>query len=349
MKTFAFHRRFIALVAAWLTLTAVSWAADTVKLVKGSLQGHVVNMTPDHVELETGADKNRQIAVSTIKTISFEGEPTELKIAKTHAISGHYAEAAAALARIDRDLARPEVQQDFEFYKALCAGKIAPAAGNTLADAAAALKQFLEAHPNNYHYYEVCETLGDVLCADNRPKEAIGYYERLHQAPWPDYRMRAGVAIGRALLSQRQVAEAQAAFDRVIAVEADSDAAQAQRLQARLGQAAARVAAGKPDDAVKIVENLLKSIDPQEAAIAAQAYNVLGAAYRKAGRPQEALLAYLSVDHLYAAVPEAHAEALANLVELWEQVGHQDRAELARKTLLEKYPTSPWSRNLPTR
>ena len=59
MKTFALGGRFVAVVAAWLTLAVASWAADTVKLVKGSLQGHVVNMTPDHVELETGAGKNR--------------------------------------------------------------------------------------------------------------------------------------------------------------------------------------------------------------------------------------------------------------------------------------------------
>ncbi|MEN6405636.1 MAG: tetratricopeptide repeat protein [Thermoguttaceae bacterium] len=347
MKTSAIRWRILAAATAWLALVAAGRAADTVKLTKGSLQGHVVGMSPEKVELETSTGKNKEIAVSTIKTIFFEGEPTELKIAKTHAMSGHYVEAAAALARIDKELGRAEVQQDMEFYKALCAGKIAPAAGNAPADVVAALKSFLDAHPNNYHYFEACETLGDVLKSSGRPNEAIGYYESLQKAPWPEYQMRAGVAIGRSLLAQGKVAEAQKAFERVVAVEADSDLAQAQRLQAQLGRAAARVAAKKPDDAVKIVESILKSVDPQEAAILAPAYNVLGAAHREAGRLQEALLAYLTVDHLYAAVPDAHAEALANLAELWSQMGHKDRAELARKTLLEKYPTSPWSQNRP--
>jgi outer membrane protein assembly factor BamD (BamD/ComL family) len=43
-------------------------------------------------------------------------------------------------------------------------------------------------------------------------------------------------------------------------------------------------------------------------------------------------------------VPSAHAEALANLVDLWEQVHKIDRANSARKILQERYKDSPWAK-----
>jgi hypothetical protein len=47
---------------------------------------------------------------------------------------------------------------------------------------------------------------------------------------------------------------------------------------------------------------------------------------------------------LYAAVPDAHAEALANLVDLWEQDHKMERANHDRKRLMERYPESPWAK-----
>jgi hypothetical protein len=76
----------------------------------------------------------------------------------------------------------------------------------------------------------------------------------------------------------------------------------------------------------------------------ARAYNVLGLAHRQAGRTKEALLAFLHTDVLYSSQPDTHAEALANLVDLWEQVHKTERANAARKTLEEQYKDSPWAK-----
>ena len=43
-------------------------------------------------------------------------------------------------------------------------------------------------------------------------------------------------------------------------------------------------------------------------------------------------------------MPDAHAEALANLADLWEQVHKTERANRARKTLEEEYKDSPWAK-----
>ena len=114
------------------------------------------------------------------------------------------------------------------------------------------MKVFADANQDNYHYFEASEVVGDLLVAVRQYAQAAKYYERLDKAPWPDYQMRAGVASGRALLAQGKLAEAQKAFEKVAANDAEGDLAQGQRVQARLGLAGVLVAEKKPDDAVKI-------------------------------------------------------------------------------------------------
>ena len=115
-------------------------------------------------------------------------------------------------------------------------------------------------------------------------------------------------------------------------------------MAASLGKAAALVALKKPDEAIKLAEGVLEKADPEDAPLMARAYDILGTAQRQAGRTKEALLAFLHVDVLYAAVPDAHAEALANLVDLWQQVHKTERANLAEKAPMERYPESPWAK-----
>jgi tetratricopeptide (TPR) repeat protein len=328
---------------ASLGLGSVCQAIDTVKTTKTALPGRVVSATPVTVELEQGVNKPpKEIPVNQIQTIFYEREPPDLKTAKTHLLAGRYAEALAAIERIKSDSSRSEIQQDIEFYRALCAAKLALAGGGKISEAGRLMKAFADANAKSYHYFEASEIVGDLLVAVHQYALAADYYDRLDKAPWPDYKMRAGVAAGRALLAQGKTAEAQTAFDKVIAIDAEGDLAQGQRTLARLGKARALIAAKKTDEAIKLVTDVLKTADAEDVPLLAGAYNVLGTAQRQAGHTQEALLAFLHVDVLYASLPDAHAEALANLAELWEQVLKTERANRARKTLEEQYPDSPW-------
>ena len=96
------------------------------------------------------------------------------------------------------------MQQDVEFYKALCSAKLALGGSMKIVDAGRMVKSFADANPKSYHYLEASETVGDLLVALGQYPQAAEYYARLENAPWPDYKMRAGVASGRALLSARQ-------------------------------------------------------------------------------------------------------------------------------------------------
>jgi tetratricopeptide (TPR) repeat protein len=340
------RRCLILTLAAGLALGGAAQGFDTIKTASRKLSGHVRGMDSTKIDFEQGARGGQilEVPVNEVLTVYYEAEPADLTAAKNHVLAGHYSDALAVLQRIKEGPARSEMRQDVEFYKALCSAKLALGGSMKIADAGRMMRAFAEANPKSYHYFEASETVGDLLAAGGHYAQAAEYYARLDGAPWADYKMRAGVATGRALLSQGKAQEAAAAFGKVIAAEADGDSARAQRTAASLGKASALTAMKKPDEAVKIVEEILLKGDPEDAPAMARAYNALGTAHRRAGRVKEALLAFLHVDVLYSSVPDAHAEALANLAELWEQVHKTDRANRARQTLDEQYKDSPWAK-----
>lgn len=335
----------IAATALCMTVAHAALGFDSIKTAKSTLIGRVAEMSPKSVKLEGVGESIKEVPVNEIQTIFFETDPSELKTAKTHVLGGRYRDALTALERIKQaDVTRKENQQDIDFYKAFCTSKLALAGSLKIPDAGRMMKAFVDNNPNSYHYFEASEIVGDLLVAIQQFPQAADYYARLKNAPWPDYQMRAGVAEGRALLAQGKVSEAENAFNRVIDTIAEGDLAQSQRIAARLGKAAALTAAKKSEAAILIIEDVLKTANPEDAALMARAYNALGNAYRQSGNTKEALLAFLHVDVLYPSQPDTHAEALANLMELWQEVHKTERANAARQILEKDYKDSPWTR-----
>ncbi len=332
----------IALVAA---MCGQSWAFDSVKTVQGTFAGHLTGLSPVKIDLQTASGNgSKEIQVNQVITVYFENEPATLRAAKRKVVEGRFSDALAELNRLKEESPREEIKQDVEFYKAFCAARLAQQGSGEIADAGHRMIAFLDGSPKSYHYYTAIEVVGDLLMAVGQYPQAAEYYARLDAAPWPDTKMRAGVAIGRALLAQGKTDEARAAFDRVLAVEAEGEPAATERLLANLGKAAVLAAVRKNDEAIAAVKNLLERADPDNQQVQARAYNVLGTAYRQAGRLQEALLAFLQVDLLYADVSDAHAEALSNLADLWDQVHKPERAERARRILADRYSNSRWAK-----
>jgi len=338
--------RCVVLAAAvGLAAGAACWAFDTVKTTSGTVSGTVVSMNPLEVVVEQNALR-KPVAVNEIVTVFYDDEPTQLRTARTHLLTGRYEDALASLENVDPSaVSRLVVKQDIAFFKALCAAKIALGGGGSISDAGRQMMAFVTTHKGSYHYFEACEAVGDLLVALRKYPNAEEYYSRLaRDAPWPDYKMRAGVALGRARLAQNKVAEAKRTFETVLGMDADSDLARAQHLAASLGKATCLASEGQHDQAIKTVAAILEKADPEDIELHARAYNTLGNAYRKAGRDKEALMAFLHVDVLYFTVPECHAEALANLAELWTKVHKAERAVRARRILDERYKNSPWAK-----
>lgn len=329
------HKR-LAIVAGVIFLgTATAFGADSIKILNGTVTGKILAMSATEVSLESPSGGNKTVPVNEIDVIQYDGETLQLKNARAAVATGRYQDALDALAKIKESEAqrREEIQQDIEYYRALAHAKAALAGQGEIAEAVKQLTEFVRGRPQNYHHLAACELLGDLLVASGKPGEAQVFYGELAQAPWPDYQMRAGVALGRALLSEKKVDAALRTFQEVIDKSAPGETATKQRMAATLGKARCLIESGKPDEAITVAKGLIDSADPGAADLLAKAYNTLGLAYRKQARPRDALMAFLHTDVLYAASRDDHREALRNLVELWRELQKPDRAAQAQEQL----------------
>ncbi len=341
------RRQIVLLLAFGLIVGAARLeAADRVKLKAGNQSvGTVTQVSPTQVVVELGATK-REHAVNEIESITFDDEPNNLTQARFAVDTGRYDDALELLGKINtRDVKRSVIAADVGFYKAIAAARQALAGQGSIADAGRQLVTFERANKDSYHYFEVCATLGDLLAAVGRAGQAESYYDRLAAAPWPEYKMRAAVLAGRALVAQKKFPEAIAKFDAALASESSDKLPQREKLAALLGKASAMAGTGKTDEAVASTEQIIAEADPEDQELHARAYNVLGNCHTAAGKKKEALIAFLHVDLLYSQFPNQHAEALANLADLWNDVDKADRAAQAKALLKEKYPNSTWAQN----
>jgi len=338
------QRVVILAVAVCLVAGAVA-RADAIKKIDGQVMGDVTDVSALEVTVELRGTATK-IPVNQIDTIRYSDEPARLSAARTAIEAGRYEDAVTGLASIDRDeIKSPLVKQDVQFYTALAKARIAlaGAAPDAIVEAGRLMAAFVKDHPTSYHYLQACEMVGDMLVAAGKYTAAQGYYGQVANAPWPDFKMRAGVALGKALLAEGKTDEALKYFENVLATDAAGESAGRQRLAATLGKARCLAEAGQGDEAVKLVQEVIDKGDPEQPELYAQAYNAQGLAHRKAGRTQDALLAYLHVDVLYFTSAKEHVEALENLIELWEEVQQPERADEATQILQVRYHRSPRS------
>ena len=339
MKSFARIVLSLAVLAASVE-AARAQALDRVKLV-GDVQvrGSVAAMSKVEVVVRQSASRQRKIPVNEIIGIVFSDEPVGLSQARVHVANEQFEDARQALdaivpTSVDRDYARQEIQ----FYKALCDARLALAGNGEMRAAGKQMLAFAEAHASNYHALEAALTLGDLLSAMGNVDAAATWYGKLAEAPWPEYKIRSAVLAGRAYQMEGRFSDALGRYDQALAIPATTPTAKAQTTEAKLDRAVCLAETGDVDQGVRIINELLGRASPDKAALHAKAYNALGYCQKKAGKNKEALFAYLHVDVLYNAFPEAHAEALANLAVLWAAIGEPGRAREAETLLRERYP-----------
>lgn len=331
---------------AWCAVASAQ-APDRVLTVEGSLTGKVVATSADAIDLEDRNGETRKIPVEQIREVQFGGEPQSLRAARSLLTRGRAADAAEEVAKIEAaelDGAEPLLLDEVEFVKAAAAGRASLAAGSDPKEAGRMVGEFLGKHPKSHHFYDMQQLLGDLLFRAGKPDAALAAYSTLAKGP-AALKVRAASAKAGMLFDQQKFAQAMAEYDAAIKIEATDDASAEQKRSAQLGKARCLAQTGKNAEAVALVQGIIKQADPEEKDLLGRAYNVLGGAYRAAGdKDQDALISFLTVDLVYNGSPDGHAEALANLAELWDKVKQTERAREARKLLQESYPTSPWAK-----
>lgn len=304
--------------------------------------GTITKMTPSEVTINV-SNVERPFPVNEIKRIVFANEPLELGRARDAILAERIEDAAADLAQIDVSNLRDVVKQEVEYYRAYATGKLALAGKGDKRAAVGSLRSFVESNPGSYHYFEANELIGDLAVSLGIYNAAAEYYAKVGQAPWVDYKMRAAVLEGRALLAQDKYAEALQKFEAVGKAEVTGIDALKQKAFANVGRATCLAQTGKPQDGIQILENIIKTENPSDTQLFARVYNALGACYQKANQTKEALMAYLHVDILFYGDAEAHAEALYQLSKLWNAVNRSDRAVESREMLRNRYAGSVWA------
>lgn len=329
----------LVLVVGLLSLVVVNSASaiDAIKRKSGpTVSGTISKMSATEVAIEKQAGGSDTVQVGDIDEILFDKEPTPLKSGRTAALAGQYENALTSLEKVDpAKLDREELAADVRFFRAFCQAKIALGGGGDIAKAGNDLIQFVTKSPSNYHFYEANELVGDLLVTTGKFDNARTYYATVERAPFADYKARAKLALGRLLVAEKKFPEALAAYDAVVALGSQKGAlTDSQRLAATLGKANCLALTGKPDEGLKMVDEVIAAGDPEDGGLMAQAYLTKGTCYlQKPDAKKQALLAFLHIDILYPGQAQAQTEALRQLAKLWNELGKPERATAALQQL----------------
>jgi tetratricopeptide (TPR) repeat protein len=297
----------------------------------------------DKIVLQTTPTK--EIPISEIKFVQFPNEPHDLTEARNAASEGRWDTAMELLNKIPgAQLTNEVVRQDVDYYRALAGARLAASGVGDPRSAGTALLDYLKANNNSYHFYEANEAAGDLLMAMKRYDQAPAYYAELANAPWPEYKMRSAVELGNVLIAQKKFDEAMRKFDTALGIATKGKSAELQTIAAQVGKAKCLMELDRAKDAVRLLNDAIEQSPAENNQVFAIAYNALGNSYLKMKQPEDALYAFLHVDVLYNQSPEQHAEALAHLKDLWNEVNKPERAKEAAETLKTKYPSSPFNK-----
>lgn len=343
MKTKFLHLASLALLLICGTAVAED---DQVYLKRGAaVAGTVEKATPTQVTVETRGEI-QEVNVNEIRVITFGDEPTKLRQGRARAVGGKYDVAFTDLQSVNaNELERPLVRSDLQFYLAFCEGKIALSSGGDKAAATKSMLDFVRGASSSFHFFDAAQLLGDLAVSQGDYSAAVRYYSTIaSRAPWPEYKMRATLSEARALVAQGAFDDAQAKFESVTSQSSDAPETKQQKLLAEIGRGRCLAETDSPENAIQVIETVIAENDATDSELFGRAYNALGDCLQQAGKPKDALMAYLHVDVLFYADPEIHAESLYHLGKLWETAKKPDRAATARNLLQQRYGGSVWAK-----
>ena len=334
---------------AAIPVTALGQTTDLVYLASGMgaapKRGTIVSMTANEVKVDmSGVEQS--YPVNEIRQIKFADEPTALDNARNAINQRNYNSALTELDKIDAKTLKRDVEKhEVAFLRAYCQAQQAMTEGGDKSAAETALREFAKATGGqHYRFYQTAQTLGDLALASGKFDDAAKYYgdTGLAGAPWPDYKLRANLALGRAQYLGGKFEDALKSYETVLSSEIASPEVNLLKQFALVGKGACLAETGKAEDGIALVKDVIKNNDPQESRLFAHANNALGNCYLKLNRSKDAMLAFLQTDVLFYADAEAHAEALYHLGKLGDALNKANVAAESRSTLRQRYAGSYW-------
>ena len=303
-----------------------------------NVSGTVVNVSQSGVSLKRG-DNNQEFQAGQILKILFEGDPPALTKGREFALDGQYDQALSELKTIALDsLPRDVNKAETAYYLAYCEAKLALAGKGAKDEAVRKLLGFATTYNSSWHFYEAARLLGDLSLALNNADKALTYYKSLMNAPSANTKIESVYLQGLVNLKKQDPEAASAEFEKVIGLKAQSTEVARLQVLAKAGKALALAQGNQGADSLAITNELIGELNPTDVEMAARIYNAQGAGFEASGDTEGAILAYLHTHLMFSLQPDAHAEALQRLVELWPQIGKPERAAEARQELQQRYP-----------
>jgi tetratricopeptide (TPR) repeat protein len=345
------------LLVAALTLVCVAragsraGAAETItRKREKTLSGEVSGMTKTEisVKVKTPKEDTIKVAGNDITSIAWSGEPPECNVARKDEEGGRYQKAIDGYQKALQSgkATNPLMKADLDFGIARATGKMALSDPAKIDDAIKKLEEFRSKQGDHYRFYDGVNLLGQLYAAKKDFIKANLAFDTLGKAPWKDYQMAAKVAAGRVALAENKLDDAVAAYDAVVAMQAEGPVEESQRQEAVLGKARILIIQKKFEDALKLLEEVIAKAPADDVKVNAEAFLRQGDCLREQGADKDALLAYLHVDVLFSSEKAMHAEALYRLSVLWDKVGSKVRADEARDRLKSDYENSEWAKQL---
>ncbi len=320
-------------------------AQDRIFVIQGTAANGVVQeIAKDKVVMQVRGN-NQNFPTNTITWVVFEGEPAIFPRAKEFAYKGQYDEAMAELKKIDASsLKSDNSKKDLDFYRAYTEGKLALMGKGDAKKAAEALLAFVQANRDSFHFYDCSELLGELALHLGVYDKAALYFGALSKAPFKELSIKSRYLEARALLAQNKFAEAKKSCGLAMA-ESAADAA-ALRIQKLAAVLAARCDAGEGNSeaALTSLRKLIQDNDATDTELFSKIYNAQGEALYKLNRMEEAAIAFLHTDLLFASQSDSHAEALYYLIQIWPKIGEPQRAVESREKLNNSYPGTSWAK-----
>ena len=321
---------------------------DTVYRIKKSGKvskqlGKITEITPVQITF-TGRNGVEKIPVWEIEKITAAGEPAKLDRARDRIEATRNDEAIELLEEVKAN--SPITAAEIAWYRAVAMSETAFTGGSYSAiDAGGQVQKFLKSHPKSHHYVPAVDLMGRLAMANGKLDFAAKQFGILTKSKWPEYVARGHFFTGEAMLRSKKYPEAAAAYDKVIAIQANDDMSQRYKRLAQCQRAKIDAMTGDPSASVTKLEEIIKQENPDDKELFAYAYNALGDCYLKTNLA-EAEEKYLFTHLLFDTESGPHAEAVYRLAQIWAQQKQTDRAAEARQILKTRYRNTWWSSQL---
>jgi tetratricopeptide (TPR) repeat protein len=310
----------------------------------GMIRGTVISESFSKVEVKLG---NTVTAIPTneIVSITYDGDPASLEQAKAKESANSLGEAADLYKKAATEAsARPFIVEDALFGQVRATTELALNDPSKSAEAIALLETFSRTYKNGRHIGPALESLAKLQLAKENYAGVEQTLAQLSKLPGGDD--RASIFRIKILTRRGNLDQAIVELDKLIASAPDGSV---KKRDAQLAKAESLVTQRKYPEAETLLKGVIKASGAEDAATQAAAHNALGDCLKAAGRPKEALYAYLHTDLLFGKEKDEHARALAQLAQLWRdpQLNRPDRAEEAMERLKQEYPRSPYLTGTP--